>query len=118
MDESTKKYAKKLLKNSIKELKIKSPAWLIAQFMSYLMRYKDTFKMMTENFRNKNNFNPNCVGVHVRRSDKLIKEAKFYALDKYMEKVKSYYVSLNETLEKCVVLSTDHVGLVNDAVKA
>ena len=91
-------------------------AWLISHYLSYLMRYTDSFRKETENFINQKKFNQNCVGIHIRRSDKIM-EAKYYKLSEYMKQVAIYYSKTmfhgNET-EKCVVLITDEMGLVNE----
>ena len=63
-------------------------AWWVGQFAKYLLRPNKEFANSLEEFDHP------IVGVHVRRGDKLIWEAKFYPLDEYFEKVKGKRVYL------------------------
>ena len=114
-----KNFALELFKNSTAKLRKttnhSSPdAWLLSHYTSYLMRYNATLTKQTEAYRNKKNLTQNCVGVHIRRSDKIIsEEAKLYKLGEYMEKVAIYFKNTKST-EKCVVLITDEIGLVEE----
>ena len=81
------------------------------------LQYRITLRKETEAYKNKTNFSQNCVGIHIRRSDKIIKEAKLYKLGDYMEKVALYYNNnpvLARYTEKCIVLITDEIGLVEE----
>ena len=111
-----------LFKKSTEELQksighSRPDAWLMSHYTSYLMRYNATFRKETETYRNEKKFSQNCVGIHIRRSDKIIKEAKLYKLGDYMEKVALYYNNnplLARYTEKCIVLITDEIGLVEE----
>jgi glycoprotein 6-alpha-L-fucosyltransferase len=60
--------------------------------------------------------------VHVRRSDKLIKEANEYPFDAYMKHVNDYY-NLLELMEpfklskRIVYLATDEPSILNETLK-
>eukprot|EP00057_Strongylocentrotus_purpuratus_P015349 XP_011669823.1 PREDICTED: alpha-(1,6)-fucosyltransferase-like [Strongylocentrotus purpuratus] len=58
--------------------------------------------------------------IHVRRTDKLIKEAKFHGIEEYMSHVEKYYQELEKRKEvsiRRVFLATDEVGLLYEARK-
>jgi len=68
----------------------------------------------------KKNFSPECVGIHVRRTDK-IQEAKYYSLEDYMKQVDLYLVSNGKKpssgQKHCVVVMTDEPKVINEAVE-
>ncbi len=59
--------------------------------------------------------------VHVRRTDKLLQEAKFYSIEQYMQHVEEWYQQqqkqgMNVT-QKRVYLATDDPNVLNEATK-
>ena len=58
--------------------------------------------------------------IHVRRTDKLMWEAKFHGIEEYMDHVEKYYEELEKreaVSAKRVFLATDEVGLLYEAQK-
>ncbi|CAH8557193.1 unnamed protein product [Heterobilharzia americana] len=74
-------------------------AWFAGQLASYILRPKANLSKMINQTLNtfKKKHHP-VVGVHVRRTDKLIWEAKFHELTEYMEHVENYYHSVYNSL--------------------
>lgn len=63
-------------------------------------------------------FKKPIVGVHVRRTDKLIREAGFHSLEEYMNPVNEYYdkLELTEKVEKRrVFLASDEPDVLREA---
>lgn len=88
-------------------------AWLMGQFVSYIMRYNDQFQTKAEEFAKQIGFKKGCVGVHVRRTDKK-NEAKLYQLGEYMRHVDLYYEQHSND-SKCVYLITDEKAVLIEA---
>ncbi len=63
-------------------------AWWVGQFAKYLLRPNQEFANSVAKMDHP------IVGIHVRRGDKLIREAKFYPLDNYLEKVEGKIIYL------------------------
>ncbi len=119
--------AVKLIENSAKSLQVtnKNPeAFVLGQFTTYLMRYNDTLESEARSQRLTKEIRSDCVGVHVRRTDK-IKEAPYHQLSEYMAKVEAHLSWLSFDLikgffideKKCVVLITDEVQVVQEAAE-
>jgi len=119
--------AVKLIQVSGRSLQVKNKnpeAFVLGQFTTYLMRYNDTLESEARSQRLTKEIRPDCVGVHVRRSDK-IKEAPYHQLSEYMAKVKAHQSRLSFDLiksfftdrKKCVVLITDEVQVVQKAAE-
>ncbi|CAG5127739.1 unnamed protein product, partial [Candidula unifasciata] len=72
-------------------------AWWVGQVASYL--FQPTSLLMTP-----------IVGVHVRRTDKLLSEASYHSLEEYMLHVKDYY----DQLERSQPVATRRVFLATD----
>ncbi|WAR13640.1 FUT8-like protein [Mya arenaria] len=63
-------------------------------------------------------FSSPVVGVHVRRTDKIGREAKFHALEEYMNHVAvwySAYEAVNGRVERKVYLASDSVKVLDEA---
>ena len=64
-------------------------------------------------------FKNTCVGVHVRRTDKVGTEAAFHGLDEYMKSVESFF-DLNDYVKgtntkRLVYLATDEIQVLKEA---
>lgn len=102
------------------------PVWWVGQFIWYLMRYQDEFRKDLDTSGRRLNFTPPCVGIHVRRTDKVGSEAAFHALDEYMQFVEAWFkieaikngtttVSEFNSMTKRVYLATDEPTLFAEA---
>ncbi len=94
--------------------------WWAGQILAYLMRFNRKFDKTVETKRDKLGFQTPCVGVHVRRSDKIGSEAAFHNLDEYMKHVEEFFV-LYEKMHpgkltaRNVYLATDEVSVLLEA---
>lgn len=95
--------------------KEQSLAWLVGQYVDYIMQFSDQFKLISVKFGQEIGFKKGCVGVHVRRTDK-IKEmkGKYYELSEYMKHVDLYYAKYPNK-DKCVFLITDEKKVITEA---
>jgi len=94
--------AVKLIQVSGRSLQVKNKnpeAFVLGQFTTYLMRYNDTLESEARSQRLTKEIRSDCVGVHVRRSDK-IKEGSYHQLSEYMAKVKAHLSHLSFDLIK------------------
>ncbi|KRX16934.1 Alpha-(1,6)-fucosyltransferase [Trichinella nelsoni] len=67
------------------------PVWWIGQFVRYLMRFVDSVKLDLDEKLETYGFRHPIVGIHVRRTDKLLSEASFHSVKEYMEEVENWY---------------------------
>ncbi|KAL1239860.1 fucosyltransferase [Trichinella spiralis] len=74
------------------------PVWWIGQFVRYLMRFVDSVKLDLDEKLETYGFRHPIVGIHVRRTDKLLSEASFHSVKEYMEEVENWavYVATDE----------------------
>ncbi|VDP23320.1 unnamed protein product [Soboliphyme baturini] len=95
------------------------PAWWIGQLASYIMRYQPQFEQELENRRQSIGFQNPIVGIHVRRTDKLMVEAKFHPLSQYMASVEEWYakkILRNASgTKRRIYLATDDSSLLAEA---
>jgi glycoprotein 6-alpha-L-fucosyltransferase len=93
--------------------------WWAGQVLQYLMRFNKDFETQISDVRRKIGFNTPCVGVHVRRTDKVGTEAAFHGIDEYMPHVEEFFRLqdlINEKqLKRVVYLATDDVQVIKDA---
>lgn len=95
--------------------------WWAGQMLSYLTRFNSDFKKVVAAKRDELSFQNGCVGVHVRRTDKVGTEAAFHGLDEYMAEVEQYYnfkkmSDVNEIgIHKCVYLASDEIEVLKEA---
>jgi glycoprotein 6-alpha-L-fucosyltransferase len=69
-------------------------SWFHSHFMGYILRPQKRLIKHLQDFKKSLNFRHPIVGVHVRRTDKLIREAAFHANSEYMIHVKDFYDKL------------------------
>ena len=86
--------------------------WWVAQFVKYVMRLPFELQKVINATAKLQNMKSPVVGVHVRRTDKLKKEASFHGVEEYMRHVAEYYQELEvrqgyPVEEKRVYLATD-----------
>ncbi|CAL8116621.1 unnamed protein product [Orchesella dallaii] len=98
--------------------------WWVGQFASYVMRLRPETEKIIEEAKEKivyedsNSFATNTdviqFGIHVRRTDKLIAEAKSYPLETYLRHVERH-LKLREKLEGKPI--SGHIFLASDEPK-
>lgn len=92
-------------------------AWWVGQILKYFMNFRREIQNELDEGMKRLNFQRPIVGVHIRRSDKLIREAGNHSLTEYMEAVREYYERI-ETTEKVnkrrVFLVTDDPNILNE----
>ncbi|CAL8116600.1 unnamed protein product [Orchesella dallaii] len=95
--------------------------WWAGQFMAYVMRLRpDTEKSIREakrKMREGMRYNDSSIipiGIHVRRTDKLIKEAEYYPLKAYLSHVERH-LRLREKIEGKAI--SGHIFLASDEPK-
>ncbi|HEY6437550.1 MAG TPA: hypothetical protein VIY47_13240 [Ignavibacteriaceae bacterium] len=72
-------------------------SWFHSHFMGYILRPQKRLIKHLEDFKKSLNFRHPIVGVHVRRTDKLYREAVFHTNSQYMIHVKDFYDKLELT---------------------
>ncbi|XP_029342404.1 alpha-(1,6)-fucosyltransferase-like [Acyrthosiphon pisum] len=92
--------------------------WWIGQFFKYIFRPQPFITNAFNEFAKRVRFQKPIVGLHIRRSDKLIKEASLHKLEEYMYHVEEYYKlkeldGVNDT--KRIYLATDDPTLFDEA---
>ncbi|KAF5294266.1 hypothetical protein FQR65_LT10852 [Abscondita terminalis] len=93
-------------------------AWWVGQILNYIWKPQiitlSHIKQNTEHIKLENPY----VAVHIRRTDKVRSEAKFYSVREYMAKVDEYYNeaidSSNATMPR-VYIATDDVNVITEA---
>lgn len=96
-------------------------AWWIGQFLKFILKPQPETKEMLENGRRKLGFRKPCVGIHIRRTDKVGTEAAFHTLDEYMKAVDEYYNQLEmvQFVEKRrIFLASDDPKVIDEARKS
>ncbi|XP_071488665.1 alpha-(1,6)-fucosyltransferase-like [Diadema antillarum] len=93
--------------------------WWVGQIMLYIQRLKPHQQEMLTHQAYNMGFKHPIVGVHVRRTDKLLKEASFHPIEQYMDHVEEFFLRLEmtaaETPVRRVYLATDDRGLLAEA---
>ncbi|KAL5243985.1 hypothetical protein ACI65C_011395 [Semiaphis heraclei] len=92
--------------------------WWIGQFFKYIFRPQPSTTSLFNEFSKRVRFQKPIVGIHVRRTDKLLGEASFHKLEEYMYHVEEYYKlkELNgEYHKKRIYLATDDATLFDEA---
>ncbi|KAI3383725.1 hypothetical protein SNEBB_005563 [Seison nebaliae] len=95
-------------------------AWFASHFMNYLLRPSTWLKNRIDSKLKELGYRRPIVGVHVRRTDKIKREAKFHEIDEYMREVEMFFNQLefNEERvleERLVYLATDDRKLFDEA---
>ncbi|XP_042856790.1 alpha-(1,6)-fucosyltransferase-like [Penaeus japonicus] len=95
-------------------------AWWMGQFFQYSMRLTGAFQDYVEKLGARLGYKGPIVGVHVRRTDKLNREARLIKLEEYMEAVDDFFDDL-EVREKVatrrIYLATDDPRVLQEAKK-
>nr|CAD7397037.1 unnamed protein product [Timema cristinae] len=97
--------------------------WWIGQILKYLLQPQETTQKLIDEAANKLNFrkpivgqkgnalnakSPFCYRVHIRRTDKINREADFHSVEEYMQPVEEFYNTLEmRGKTKRIYLATD-----------
>ncbi|KAK4886686.1 hypothetical protein RN001_002957 [Aquatica leii] len=91
--------------------------WWIGQILKYIWKLQNSTTTYV-NYKIKFlNIKLPYVGVHVRRTDKLIKEASFHAIEEYMTKVDEYYNLIHDNTsftKRRVYIATDDFNVITE----
>lgn len=91
--------------------------WWTAQLIKFIWRYQPETQRMVERRADVVDFSRPIVGVQIRRTDKLIKEAKLHVLDEYMEIVDDYFDRLEMSVKlkkRRIFMATDEPEVINE----
>lgn len=92
------------------------PLWWNAQFIRYLWRLQPWLQLELEKAEQLINFKQPIVGIHVRRTDKLIEDSPFYSIDLYMKHVeewfKTYQLQYGDVKKRVFLASDDPTALI------
>ncbi|XP_030847029.1 alpha-(1,6)-fucosyltransferase-like [Strongylocentrotus purpuratus] len=94
--------------------------WWIGQIMTYILRPQPQLQEFMDNETAALGFTHPIVGIQVRRTDKLIWEAKFHGIAEYMVYAKEFYQELEKRQEvrvRRIFLATDEASLLEEAKK-
>ncbi|XP_052796620.1 alpha-(1,6)-fucosyltransferase-like isoform X2 [Mya arenaria] len=92
-------------------------AWWIGVMAEYMLGNDNLSRIVQDAMRTMP-FSSPVVGVHVRRTDKIGREAKFHALEEYMNHVAGWYSAyeaVNGRVERKVYLASDSVKVLHEA---
>ncbi|XP_052272764.1 alpha-(1,6)-fucosyltransferase-like isoform X3 [Dreissena polymorpha] len=95
-------------------------AWWVGQFVTYVTRPNAMMQKFLNEGKEKLGFTNPIVGVQVRRTDKLISEAKFHSVDEYMHHVVEWYDIYEKKhpgVQRKVYIATDDPGVLHEAKK-
>ena len=84
-------------------------AWWFGFFAKYLIRPNHYLQQFIDESRNSLGFKSPIVGLHIRRTDKII-ESKFIEMELYMKKIDEYFNKLEKrhiTIQRRVFVMTD-----------
>lgn len=89
-----------------------------AHFLSYMMRYRSDFNSRLMEYVIKKKVDSSCVGLHVRRTDKVArKESHPLEVSGYMDKVADYYRLKPAGMRRCVYIATDDRQVIHEVVQ-
>ncbi|CAG5127667.1 unnamed protein product [Candidula unifasciata] len=95
-------------------------AWWIGQLARYIFRLKQNLLEEVISRGKKAGFTNTIVGIHIRRTDKLILESASYPVEEYMYHVKEYYDQVEQTqpgITRRVYITTDEPTVLSEAIK-
>ncbi|CAK8681770.1 unnamed protein product [Clavelina lepadiformis] len=93
--------------------------WWIGQIMGYLLRPKPWISVRVQQIREELNLTHPYVSIHVRRTDKLMIEARKFEVEEYMDPVVAWYDSqvgnASNYTRRVYVASDDLASVIPDA---
>ncbi|KAK4887850.1 hypothetical protein RN001_004121, partial [Aquatica leii] len=106
------------LANRLKTIHGNPVVWWVGQILKYIWKPQPATTTYINNQMEKLNIKHPYVGVHVRRTDKLISEAKYIPIEKYMDVVDDYYNSIEIKInltKRTVYIATDDYDVIKEA---
>ena len=91
--------------------------WYYSQFAYYAFRFTDEVQSLYEQLKQEIGYQHPIVGIHVRRTDKIGTEAKFHAVEEYMDRVEAFYTLHYTHLkegQRRVFVATDEPNVVEE----
>nr|XP_027206791.1 alpha-(1,6)-fucosyltransferase-like isoform X2 [Penaeus vannamei]XP_027206792.1 alpha-(1,6)-fucosyltransferase-like isoform X2 [Penaeus vannamei] len=95
-------------------------AWWMGQFFKYAMRTNKDFQDYIDNQAREMGYESPVVGLQIRRSDKLIREAVYIDLSVYMQEVDEFYKQLElrqPVAQRRIFLATDDPEVISEIKK-
>ncbi|XP_052239638.1 alpha-(1,6)-fucosyltransferase-like isoform X2 [Dreissena polymorpha] len=95
-------------------------AWWVGQCVTYLTRPNEMLQELLDESKQNLGFTNPVVGVHVRRTDNVIKEALVHSVDDYMRHVDEWfdiYEKQHSGVQRKVYLASDDPGVLPEAKK-
>ncbi|KAK4882688.1 hypothetical protein RN001_006007 [Aquatica leii] len=92
--------------------------WWIGQILKYIWRPQNLIKTYINEKMRELKIERPFVGIQIRRTDKLIREAKYHSIEEYMFKVDEYYniTEINNNITKRrVYIATDDINVIKEA---
>ncbi|XP_076810540.1 alpha-(1,6)-fucosyltransferase-like [Clavelina lepadiformis] len=109
----------KFLEEKVEFLHDDPNMWWIGQIMGYLLRPNPWISVRVQQIKRKRNLNHPYVSIHVRRTDKLVKEARKFEIEEYMDPVVAWYDSqvgnASNYTRRVYVASDDLASVIPDA---
>ena len=96
------------------------PVWWISQFLKFLLRPQQTTFELLKEVESQRYTKVPMVGIHIRRTDKLDKEAAFHGVEEYMKHVKTFFQQVeintgNTSLSpKIIYIASDDPGVFSE----
>lgn len=94
-------------------------AWWVGQFLKYMLRLQPKTQAIIEAATRKLGFKSPIVGVHIRRTDKIRREAALHHLEQYIDYVDEYYEQMEmiKSIDKRrIYLATDDPMVMNSVI--
>ncbi|KAF5294267.1 hypothetical protein FQR65_LT10853 [Abscondita terminalis] len=94
-------------------------AWWIGQILKLFWKPQNSTLSYIEKKMSELKIENPYVAIHIRRTDKLRREAKFYSVQQYMAKVDEYYnqIDINNNMTKRkVYIATDDFNAIKEAI--
>ncbi|CAK8681748.1 unnamed protein product [Clavelina lepadiformis] len=109
----------KFLQEKVEFLHDDPNMWWIGQIMGYLLRPRSWIFVRVQEIKRKLNLTHPYVSIHVRRTDKLVKEARKFEIEEYMDPVVAWYDSqvgkASNYTRRVYVASDDLASVIPDA---
>jgi len=107
------------LKEKLKGIHMHADTWVKGQLERFTFRPNAAMEKHLSKLSGALNFKKPCVGVHIRRTDKLISEAKLTPTHKYMDVVKEWFGNCTKTTgkkldEQPVYIATDEPAVLSE----
>lgn len=96
------------------------PLWWNGQFLRYLWRPQPWLQKELEKAEQQIDFSQPIVGIHVRRTDKLKHDSKFFPIESYMDVVEEWFQTYqlqhgNDVVSRRVYLASDDPTVLPEA---